>query len=275
MTEILSLEQMAIVSSGATLSMSVRAGQSLAIVGPASSGKTHFLHVIAGIDRAAQGSVRIHGSIGVASGDGVSRRTKVQSCLPRNDITPKGLRVTDLLYKLRLGEARYKPIGELSPGQFAAYELLAPLISDANLILIDGQLDHLDPWVLKEVLGVLRILQAQGTSFVAATNRPDLVAQFDAVIVLKDKQVRFAGSIEDLRRLGPPHSVHVATENQQGVRALVAPFQVSVEQTPEGLRFEATEGQQLTARLLLEGYGDVQYVISRPSTLEEALLSLF
>jgi ABC-type multidrug transport system ATPase subunit len=274
MTEILSLEHAAIVASGPTLSMSVRSGQSLAIVGSAASGKTHFLHVIAGIDRPAQGSIRYYGNLAVASADGVSRRSKVQSAIPRNDLTDKGLRVTDLLYKMRLGEARYKPIGELSPGQFAAYELLGPLISDANLILIDGQLDSLDPWVLKEVLGVIRSLQAQGTSFVAATNRPDLIALFDAVIVLKDKQIRFAGSIEDLRRLGPPHTVHVATENQPGVKALVAPFQVTVEQTLNGTRFETPEGQQLAARLLLEGYGDVEFVITRPSTLEEALLSL-
>ena len=175
---------------------------------------------------------------------------------------------------MRLGEARYKPIGELSPSQFAAYELLGPLISDANLILIDGQLDVLDPWVLKEVLGVIRILQGQGTTFVAATNRPDLIALFDAVIVLKDKQIRFAGSIEELRRLGPPQTIHVATENQPGVKALIAPFQVTVEQTLNGMKFETPEGQQLAARLLLEGYGDVEFVISRPSTLEEALLIL-
>jgi len=275
MTEILALEHLAIVPTGPTLSMSVGAGQSLAVVGPSSSGKTHFLHVIAGIERPSQGSVRQHGSLAVASADGVSRRAKVQAAILRSDLTPRGLRVADLLYKMRLGEARYKQIGELSPGQFAAYELLGPLMTDANLILIDGQLDQLDPWALKDAMEIIRGLLGKGVTFVVATNRPDLIAQFDAVIVLKDKQVRFAGSIEDLKRLGPPHAIQVTTEHQQGARALVAPFQVNVSQTEDGLRLEAAEGQQLAARLLLEGYGDVQFVISRPSTLEEALLSLF
>jgi ABC-type multidrug transport system ATPase subunit len=176
---------------------------------------------------------------------------------------------------MRLGEARYKQIGDLSPGQFAAYELMGPLISDANLILIDGQLDQLDPWTLRDALTIIRNMQGKGVAFVVGTNRPDLVGQFDAAIVLKDKQVRFAGSIEDLKRLGPPHSIQVTTARQEGVKALVAPFQVNVTQTETGLKFETPEGQQLAARLLLEGYGDVQYVIYRPSTLEEALLSLF
>ncbi len=275
MTEVLSLEHMAIVPSGPTLSLSVRAGHSLAIVGPSSSGKTHFLQVVAGIEKPAQGSVRIHGNFAVASAEGVSRRTKVQSLIPRGDMTSRGLRVAELLYKMRLGEARFKQIGDLTPGQLAAYELLGPLISDSNLILIDGQLDQLDPWALRDAMEIIHSLQGKGVSFVAATNRPELLAQFDAVIVLKDKQVRFAGSIEDLKRLGPSHTVQVTTEHQQGVRALVAPFQVNVSQTPDGIQFDTPEGQQLAAKLLLEGYGDIQFVISRPSTLEEALLSLF
>jgi hypothetical protein len=31
----------------------------------------------------------------------------------------------------------------------------------------------------------------------------------------------------------------------------------------------------LAAKLLLEGYGDVLFVVTRPSSLEDALLSLF
>ncbi len=275
MTEILSLEHMAITATGPTLSMSLQAGQSLAIVGPAASGKTHFLHVIAEVDRPEQGAVKVRGEVGVASAEGVPRRTKVNGIIPKTDMAPNGLRVSDLLYRLRLGDARYMTLGELSPGQYAAYELLGPLLTKANVILIDGQLDLLDPWTLKEMVAIIRSLQAAGMSFVAATSRPDILSLFDAVIVLKDKHVRFAGSIEELKRLGPPHSIQVATENQQGVRALVAPFQVTVEQTEGGIRFQATEGQELAARLLLAGYGDVQYVVHRPSTIEEALLSLF
>jgi hypothetical protein len=60
-----------------------------------------------------------------------------------------------------------------------------------------------------------------------------------------------------------------------GVRALVAPFEVSVRDTDDGVVMQASEGQQLAAKLLLEGYGDVKLVVLRSPTLEEALLSLF
>jgi ABC-type multidrug transport system ATPase subunit len=219
--------------------------------------------------------VKVYGRIAAASSDGITRRAKVQSIIPRGDLTPKGLRINDLLYTMRLGEARFRPIAELSPGQYAACELLGPLLSDAGIILIDGQLDVLDPWTLNDVLKLMRKLQAMGTTFVVTTNRADLLANFDAVIVLKENQVRFAGSVDDLKRLGPPQTVQVSTERQQGVRALVAPFQVSVEKTEDGFRFSTPEGQELAAKLLLEGYGDVLFVVTRPSSLEDALLSLF
>ncbi|MDR3691968.1 MAG: ATP-binding cassette domain-containing protein [Fimbriimonas sp.] len=275
MTEVLALEHIAIISTGPTLSLSVSSGQSLAVVGPAASGKSHFLHVIAGEERPAQGSARVHGKVASASSDGFSRRTKVQSAIPRFDTSSKGLRVNDMLYMMRLGEVRFKPISELSPGQIAACELLGPLLSDADIIVIDGQLDQLDPWTLAEVLKVIRRLQASGTSFVVATNRPELLVNFEAIIVLKEKQVRFAGSLEDLRRLGPAQSIQVSTARQQTVRALVAPFQISVESSDDGFCFSTPEGQELAAKLLLEGYGDVQYVVARSASIEEALLSLF
>jgi len=274
MTEVLSLEHLAIASTGPTLSLSVPAGQLLGIFGQAASGKTHFLQVIAGVEKPSQGSVRIHARIAAASSDGLSRRTKVQALVPRGDLTPKGIRISDLLYLLRLGEVRHRAISDLSPGQYAACELFAPLTSDADLVLIDGQLDQLDPWTLREVLKVMHRMQALGTTFVVATNRSDLLAHFDAVIVLREMQVRFAGSIEDLRRLGPTQTVQVSTERQQGVRALASPFQVSVTKTDDGFCFATPEGQELSAKLLLEGYGDVQFVVTRPSSLEEALLSL-
>ena len=274
MNEVIALEHLAIAQTGPTLSLSVPAGQALAVFGPAASGKTHFLQVIAGVEKPSQGSVRIHARIAAASSDGLSRRTKVQALVPRGDQTPRGIRVSDLLYTMRLGEVRHRSISDLSPGQYAACELFGPLTSDADLILIDGQLDMLDPWTLREVLKVIHKMQALGATFVIATNRSDLMAHFDAVIVLRELQVRFAGSIEDLRRLGPAQTVQVSTQRQQGVRALVSPFQVSVTKTDDGFCFSTPEGQELSAKLLLEGYGDVQFVVTRPSSLEEALLSL-
>jgi len=272
MSEILGLEHLSLSPSGPTLTMTLAPGQSLGVVGPAAAGKSRLLRILAGEERPAQGAAHAHGRVAVASADGLSRRAKVQSLARRSGTGAQD--ATDLLSALGLWDARGLSIGELTPTQLAACELIEPLVSGAALLIIDGQLDLLDPWALRGAIGVLRDRLGAGAAVVVATHRPDVIESLDAVVVLRDQQVRFAGTVADLKRQGPPHELRIATDDQAAVRALVAPFTVSVRATDDGLRMEAREGQELAARLLLEGYGDVNFVIVRPPTLEEAILSL-
>jgi hypothetical protein len=92
--------------------------------------------------------------------------------------------------------------------------------------------------------------------------------------VLRAKELRFAGTPDELLRTMASHRLTVSTEHALGVRAIAEPFEVSIQQTPEGLEFRASEGQELAAKLLLEGYGDVRFVIARPATFAEALHAL-
>ncbi len=274
MSEILGLEHLAILPTGPTLMLTIAAGQSLAIVGPAGAGKSRLMRTIMGIERCAQGSVRTKGEVVFCGEEGINRRSKPQTLARRSGFSGQAAKATEILMVTRLWDVRHEAVADLSPAQVAACELIEPLSSDADLILLDGQLDRLDPWALQSVLERMKQLQQKGAVFVVSTNRPELLNWFDAVVVLKEKQVRFAGTVTDLLRSGPPHTLQVATDNQPGVRSLVSPFEVSVQTTPDGLRLEAGEGQGLAARLLLEGYGDVKFVVLKPPTIEEALLSL-
>lgn len=273
MSEILGFDHVALEPGGATLSMSIARGQSLAIVGPAAAGKSRFLGVIAGKERPVQGEVVVRGSCGYAA-EALGRRLKPQNLARKSGMPNPATHATELLIATRLWEARQHTVSDLTPSQVAACELLPLLAERPDLMLIDGQLDRLDPWALRGVMDHLKGMLADGCSVVAAVNRPDILEQFDALVILVNNQLRFAGTVDDLRRAGPPHVLTVATENQPGVRSVVAPFEVSVQETSEGLRIQAREGQELAARLMLEGYGDVKMVVMRPATIEESLLRL-
>lgn len=268
MSEVLGLEHVAIGPSGPTLSLSVRSGQSIAVIGPALSGKSKLVRIMAEADRPGQGAVHLRGQASAALGESLPRRTKVQALAKGRSVQE----VTELLMTLGLFEVRGETCGELSPAHAAAAELLAPWLEASEILLMDGQLDVLDPWILKRVEERMRQERSSGRSFVFATSRADLASRADGVIVLRDNQVRFAGNVEELLRSGPPHTIHVETRESGGIRALVEPFEVSVKADGEGFRMEAREGQALAARLLLEGYGDVRFVVDRPPTFEEALL---
>ncbi|MEZ0326443.1 MAG: ATP-binding cassette domain-containing protein [Fimbriimonas sp.] len=269
MSEVLSLEHFSISTTGPTLTMSVGSGQSLAVVGPAASGKSTMLRVLAGQERVAQGSFKIRGAVAIATPGALSRRSKVQS-IAKNDASSD--RASEALTITRLWDQRHAAVSELSTSQLAAAELLELLAGDADLALIDGQLDLLDPWTLSSVLDSLKARKSM--TFVVATHRPELLARVDALVVLKDQQVRFAGSPSDLLRHKNRHELTLTTENQPGVRAIASPFEVSIKSDGNEMKLSTAEGQELAARLLLEGYGDINLVASRPPTIEEALLGL-
>jgi ABC-type multidrug transport system ATPase subunit len=228
------------------------------------------LRVLAGEDRPGQGRVHVRGELTVAWDGAIGRRAKVQSLTRGFPVQT----ATDVLMAVGLFDVRNASYGDLSYARAAAAELVEPLLVDADLTLLDGQLDRLDPWTLASVEERMRAQRLAGRSFVFTTNRPDLAARADGVVVLRDEQVRFAGSLEDLMRSGPPHQLQVETEDQAGVRALVEPFEVSVRREGDTYRMEAREGQALAARLLLEGYGDIKFVVVRPPTVEEAIRGL-
>jgi len=272
MSELLGLEHLSLRPDGPTLTLSVGLGHSLSIAGPAASGKSRLLHILAGREKPAQGSVQLRGRAVLAGESGLPRRAKIQSIARKAAESVQ--QATEVLSATRLWDYRNTSVNELSPSQEAAADLLEPFLSTEELVAIDGQLDVLDPWTLRGVLDLMRHQMTAGRTFAVVTNRPDLVSEFEALIVLREEQVRFAGSVADLLRGGPPHEIEVATENQSAVRALVAPFEVRVFPTEGGLRLEAPEGQEIASRLLREGYGDVKYIVVRRPTIDEALRAL-
>ena len=239
-------------------------------MGPTRAGKSILLRACVGREKPLRGRVTAAGTT-VLAGEGiVGRRPRVASVAKATG-HPKA---NDTLVALGLSEVLNEPVTDLAPGHRAALEALIVILSGAPILAFDGVLDQLDPWAHAAAWELLDTVRHRGATVVFTTARPETAERCDTVVVLRDRQVRFAGTAEALRRLGPPHELTVTTERQIGVRALVSPFEVSIEETPEGLRMEAKDGQELAARLLREGYGDVKYLISRPPTLAEGLQGL-
>jgi len=274
MTQIVALENFGLVAQGATISLVVAPGQSLAIVGPAASGKSRFVQCVAGAEKPAQGVVHVLARPAIAGRSGFAKRSKPQTIFRHSLNGGKATHVAEALTACGLWELRKTPIAQLTPSQVTACELLPCLGVDSRLLVIDGQLDRLDPWTLNSVLEVLRKRTALGAAVVAVTNRPELLSQFDLVVVLDAMRPLYAGSVDGLLSKGPKAQIEVESKMQQGVRAMVEPFRVNVEQQQGRVLYQATNGQELAAKLLMEGYGDVEFVVVRESTAEQALLQL-
>lgn len=259
---------------GPTLTLNLGTGQTLLVLGRAASGKSRFLKSILGQERGRQGSVSCSASISIAGMAALSKRSTPQQIASRFAGKRNSATVASALQALHLRDVSDEPVADMSPSQRAALELLPVLCTDAGVAVIDGQLDLLDPWTRASALEALLAKASRGTTLIAASNRAELANLFDSLVVLKDGIVRFAGDLGELLRTSGPSAVTVESTLQPGVRALADPFTVRVRETPDGTVFYAEEGQQLAARLLLEGYGDVKFVMLSEPTPEQAILSL-
>ena len=274
MGELIGLDHVAISEEGATLSMGVQAGQWIGIYGPAGSGKSALLSVLAGRERPTRGVVTAQPSTFVVEPIANPRKTTPLHLARRGRGPHFASIATEALLASRLWDQRNLPVAQLSSGQALAAELLPAMTSAEHFIVLDEGFDRLDPWALHGITKYLRKLRDRGTGVIAVTNRVDLAQEFDVLLVLFNREVQFAGVLDDLIGNAGPHVLIVEADDQPGVKALVRPFSISVQASPGQLRLEADQGQELAAELLLKGYGNVRSVTHRPPTVEEALLRL-
>jgi ABC-type multidrug transport system ATPase subunit len=272
MSEVLRLKSVGLAAHGPVLTLSLARGQSVAIIGPAASGKSRLLKYMSAQDAPPTGQVDLTARA-IWPSPIKDKKATPQQLARTGSASGQAGRASDALNAARLWQHRQAQVSELSPSQQAACEILGVLSCEDALMCIDCNLDHLDPWALRSVLELIRARLANGCSAAFVTNRPDIVEQCDLVVVVNNGEVRHAGRVQDLTKKAS-HHLEVVAERQQGVRALVTPFTVEVHQKNGALVMSADDGQQLAAKLLLEGYGDVKYVVHRQPTLEECLLGL-
>jgi putative ABC transport system ATP-binding protein len=192
-----------------------------AITGASGSGKSTLLHLIGGIDRPDEGSIRVDGEeLSEKSDDKQSeyRRRKVSfifqffNLLPtltawENVAMPRVLDgspiraarkdACELLEKVGLGHrVDHKP-SELSGGQMQRVAIARSLIMNPGVVLADEPTGNLDSESGKSVLALLRQIADTGEcSVIMVTHDPTIAAAADREIVMRDGKV-----VEDRARV--------------------------------------------------------------------------
>lgn len=189
------------------VSLSISAGESVAIVGESGSGKSTLLHLIGGIDQPTSGAVTVDGVditvLGTRSRADYRRRVgfvfQQYHLLPslgllENVVAPVApyQRARDSRKKARrlleevgvIGRDRSLP-GELSGGQQQRVAIARALINDPCIILADEPTGNLDPATAANVLEVLIDTRAErGTTLVLVTHDLAIARACDRVIHL-------------------------------------------------------------------------------------------
>jgi putative ABC transport system ATP-binding protein len=182
------------------VSLTIRRGESVAIMGPSGSGKSTLLNLIAGLDRASAGSVRVGGiDVGKLNEAGRARlrRTTVglifqffnlldNLTVLENVAIPAELagarrleavrRARELLGRLGLDSQERTFPSRLSGGQRQRVAVARALINDPALLLADEPTGALDSNSGEHVIDILRDLNRSGRTLVLVTHDPALAA---------------------------------------------------------------------------------------------------
>jgi NitT/TauT family transport system ATP-binding protein len=211
------------------ISFDVAAGQFIAVVGPSGCGKTTFLRIVAGLETASAGEVRIDGR--AVHGPGGDRGFVFQqdSLLPWRTIfanaaigpeiagsngEPEKRRTLDLLKLVGLGGFENYFPRQLSGGMRQRVNLARALAIDPDILLMDEPFSALDAQSREIMQTELLRIWEQGRKTVLFVTH-----QIDEAVFLADRVLVFA------RR---PGRIHEAVEID-----LPRPRALGVKRTPE------------------------------------------
>jgi ABC-type lipoprotein export system ATPase subunit len=189
------------------VTLTVEAGELVAILGPSGSGKSTLLHLLGGLDRPDSGTIRLAGELLTGRGDRDLARLRlrhigfvfqqfqlIEECSGRENVllptrlpgAPSGgaRRARRLIEELGVGHVADHLPHELSGGEQQRFALARSLVNDPELILADEPTGSLDGPNGVAVLELLRGLRDRAV--VIVTHDPEAAAIADRVLAVQD-----------------------------------------------------------------------------------------
>ncbi|TAN37469.1 MAG: ATP-binding cassette domain-containing protein [Verrucomicrobia bacterium] len=190
------------------VSLEIRAGEFVAIMGASGSGKSTLMHVLGLLDQPTSGAFRLFGrDVSRLSEDELAilrsrtvgfvfqqfhllARTSAaeNAALPALysfDPVPDG-RAAELLRGIGLGERLQHNPNELSGGQQQRVAIARSLVNDPQILFADEPTGNLDSTSAEEIMGILTELNRQGKTIILVTHEPDLAQYAKRIIRLRD-----------------------------------------------------------------------------------------
>jgi len=194
----------------AGVSLEIRRGEYVAIMGPSGSGKSTLMNIIGCLDVPDGGSYQLEGqAVDKMSEDQLAdiRNRKIGFVFQTFNLVP---RVTvfknvelPLIYagkpraeRKRIAEEAIKVVGltermlhkpnELSGGQRQRVAIARALVCDPSIILADEPTGNLDSATGAEIMAVLGELHAKGNTIILVTHEDDIAAHAHRVVRLRD-----------------------------------------------------------------------------------------
>jgi ABC-type Mn2+/Zn2+ transport system ATPase subunit len=173
------------------IDLQVQRGERIALVGPNGAGKSTLLKLIVGLEKLQQGSISVYGSPAYSCRHRVSivpQRSSVDWRFPitvrqvvlmgryvhlgwfKNPTKEDHEAVDYALEQMKITDLAQRQVGELSGGQQQRVMLARTLAHDAELLLLDEPLNHVDIKTQELIFHTLEELTQRGKTAIVSTH---------------------------------------------------------------------------------------------------------
>ncbi|MFA6105638.1 MAG: ABC transporter ATP-binding protein [Patescibacteria group bacterium] len=193
------------------ISLTIKDGEFLAIMGPSGSGKSTLMHILGALDKPSSGNYILDGKdVSEYSEDELARIRKQKigfvfqsfNLLPRTTVlrnvmlpliyagVPKGEREERAKMALKAAsfeESHFLNLSnQLSGGQIQRVAIARALVNNPSLILADEPTGNLDTKTGEIVLGTFQKLNSEGHTIVLITHERDVAEHARRIVFLRD-----------------------------------------------------------------------------------------
>lgn len=195
------------------VSLKIKKGELVGIVGPSGSGKSTLMHVIGLLDKPTSGHVLVNGqSVGHLSETQTAyvRNKTIGFVFQQFNLLPRTSavdnvklpltysrtftgsptqRAIELLRQVGLGERLKNTPAQLSGGQQQRVAIARAISNEPDILLADEPTGNLDSASGKTILEVIKKLHSQGRTIIIVTHDPNMSKFFERTITMKDGKV--------------------------------------------------------------------------------------
>ncbi len=206
------------------INLTINQGEMVAIIGQSGSGKSTLMNILGCLDQATAGDYKIFGqSVSRLDADELAKlrrehfgfifqryhllgdinardNVSVPAVYAGMDGQARNDRAEKLLSDLGLADKVNNRPSQLSGGQQQRVSIARALMNGGDIILADEPTGALDSKSGKDVVQILKDLNAQGHTIIMVTHDPGLAAQAERVIEIKDGYIIADYKNEDYQR---------------------------------------------------------------------------